>query len=145
MVTNVHCVLHQNSRLPISFRRSSLQVAVELKTRSLLKSFYTLKRMLAGTSTISLCLWVISPTDLQAKVALILYFVIYTHYFDRFFGSNSYGKYIELKRSFFVSENPSFFSGSDDSHIEDVLHVAISFALSCAYDIFSHIVLRKSL
>ena len=122
-----------------------MQVAVELKTRSLLKSLHALQRRLTVTSTISFCLRVINPADLQDKVGLISYIVIYTHCLDRCFGFNPYGKYIELKRSFFVSENPSFFSGSDHSHIEDVPHVVISFALSCAYDILSQIVLRRSL
>ena len=68
-----------------------------------------------------------------------------TFYLDTPFGFDPYCTYIESKNSLFVSKNPSVFSGSSDSHIEDVPHVAIPFASNCVNVIFSRVYVRRLL
>lgn len=117
-------------------------VGAQFKTGSLLKSLHTLDRKLTVTSTTSLR--VMNPPISQVKARAMLYFPLNTRSLGRFFGSHPYPQCSQSKSSPFVNQNPSVFRGSDDSHMEDVPNVAISFASSCANVIFSSIVVRMS-
>ena len=84
------------------------------------------------------------PTSLHVKAWSMLY-SLQTFYLDTPFGFDPYCTYIESKNSLFVSKNPSVFSGSSDSHIEDVPHVAIPFASNWINVIFSRVYVRRLL
>ena len=111
-------------------------IGVEVKTGSLPTSLDTPERSSALTPTTSLCL--------MASMSFLC-LMLHTYYLGRFFGSDPYRTYIKSKTSLCVDENLSVFSGSNDSHIEHVTDVAISFGFSFANVILLRVVFRRSL